>query len=488
MYKNLFNHRNPSIQDGDSLSKKELIMIALVLIASRVIALKSFPVFDDAFITFRYGKNLAEGNFFLYNIGEWILGTTSPLFGLISALIIRLGGAPETLIPVLNICLDVVLLFLAQRFLFRQQKIGFIIFWLFFCISPMLARICVGAMEADLFVVFTFIALAMYSVNRSRLAVLIAASSYFLRPEGVLTVAVLCAWELFGKRRLFGSLLLGGIALATVAPALITMQYVYGGFVPQSVIAKSHHVPLPARVVLEQLLAPEPVSALFALIGVLSLFVVAKRGVMQGLMVIWFVLYVTAYALAGPKIWSWYSFAPLVFAATFAAQGISLLLSRWQAPMNTAFTRFALPVFSVVIIAAWTGISATHPDHITSNLYKKVENFCQQRVVAGDTILAGDIGVIGYYCPNFIYDTAGLVWPAAFQYKSDWEMIAVLKPGYLMINVGKTNLNKMAESPLNSQYQPVIRLAADGEVNPARTDNNATDSWAQEYILYKRME
>ena len=37
---------------------------------------------DDAYITFRYARNILAGNGFLYNPGERILGTTTPLYTL----------------------------------------------------------------------------------------------------------------------------------------------------------------------------------------------------------------------------------------------------------------------------------------------------------------------------------------------------------------------------------------------------------------------
>jgi len=35
---------------------------------------------DDAFITFRYAANIANGNGLVYNLGERVLGTSTPLF------------------------------------------------------------------------------------------------------------------------------------------------------------------------------------------------------------------------------------------------------------------------------------------------------------------------------------------------------------------------------------------------------------------------
>ena len=40
---------------------------------------------DDAFITFRYSRNLLAGNGFVYNPGQRVQGTTTPLYTLLMA-------------------------------------------------------------------------------------------------------------------------------------------------------------------------------------------------------------------------------------------------------------------------------------------------------------------------------------------------------------------------------------------------------------------
>ena len=42
--------------------------------------LLSHHVYDDPFITYRYAENLGEGLGFVYNPGERVLSTTTPLF------------------------------------------------------------------------------------------------------------------------------------------------------------------------------------------------------------------------------------------------------------------------------------------------------------------------------------------------------------------------------------------------------------------------
>jgi hypothetical protein len=54
-----------------------LLFTATVGIRLLVHFLTGYTV-DDAFITFRYAENLAAGNGFVYNLGEKVLGTTTP--------------------------------------------------------------------------------------------------------------------------------------------------------------------------------------------------------------------------------------------------------------------------------------------------------------------------------------------------------------------------------------------------------------------------
>jgi hypothetical protein len=49
-------------------------------------------VWEDAYITYRYAQNLAEGEGFVFNPGDRLLGTTSPLYALVLALAGALGA------------------------------------------------------------------------------------------------------------------------------------------------------------------------------------------------------------------------------------------------------------------------------------------------------------------------------------------------------------------------------------------------------------
>ena len=61
-----------------------IIGIILIAVIIRIVwMIYTNHTFEDAFITFQYARRLSEGNGLVYNIGEKIYGTTTPLFTLI---------------------------------------------------------------------------------------------------------------------------------------------------------------------------------------------------------------------------------------------------------------------------------------------------------------------------------------------------------------------------------------------------------------------
>jgi len=66
--------------------RRDALIIAVFAIAARLaFYLATGFMADDAFITFRYAENLATGVGFVYNAGDQVLGTSTPLFTLLLA-------------------------------------------------------------------------------------------------------------------------------------------------------------------------------------------------------------------------------------------------------------------------------------------------------------------------------------------------------------------------------------------------------------------
>lgn len=93
------------------------------LVIGRVFGMYIRHPYDDAFITFRYAQNLAAGHGLVYNIGERILGTTSPLFALILSLPALLGLDLPLVAQILNILFDCLTLFLVFYWAKRNSMV-----------------------------------------------------------------------------------------------------------------------------------------------------------------------------------------------------------------------------------------------------------------------------------------------------------------------------------------------------------------------------
>src|SRR5438034_9228292 len=71
---------------------RQLAVLALPPLVALLARLITGPhAIDDAYITFRYARNLAEGLGLVYNPGEWVLGTTAPLWAVFLAGGYKLG-------------------------------------------------------------------------------------------------------------------------------------------------------------------------------------------------------------------------------------------------------------------------------------------------------------------------------------------------------------------------------------------------------------
>jgi hypothetical protein len=200
-----------------------LVWMGAALLICRWIGSLVLPVYDDAFITFRYSKNLATGNGFVYHPGEWVLGTTAPGFGLLVSLFYVLGLPMPQTVVVMNIVLDAVVFCVTLCTVPKNERQAFgAILGALLAISPIMTRISVGGMEMDLYLVGCILSILLYLHQFKRSAVILAAICYLLRPEALVLLGLLCAIEwFFGTRS--SAFRLGLIACMVLVVPLISI-------------------------------------------------------------------------------------------------------------------------------------------------------------------------------------------------------------------------------------------------------------------------
>jgi arabinofuranosyltransferase len=110
---------------------------------------------DDAYITFRYARNLGEGLGLVYNPGEWVLGTTAPLWSVLLGIGYRIGltDLPWLATVLSGMCdaASAALLTVLSRRAGLSLR-GAVLIGLVWAINPMSISFAVGGMETSLFV------------------------------------------------------------------------------------------------------------------------------------------------------------------------------------------------------------------------------------------------------------------------------------------------------------------------------------------------
>ena len=176
-----------------------------------LMAAHSWFISDDAFISFRYVRNLLEGQGLVYNPGEYVEGYSNFLWVLeLAAIWGLLGVAPEYAAQWLSVGFTVgtlgAMLWWAARMpgVERRRLTAWLALGLVGSSATFAAWTSGGGLETRQFTFFVVLAVVCLSLYRDRKAGLIAAAlslagAAYTRPEGPLIAAICLGWFVFQR-------------------------------------------------------------------------------------------------------------------------------------------------------------------------------------------------------------------------------------------------------------------------------------------------
>ncbi len=221
-------------------------------------AAESWFLCDDAFVSFRYARNLLEGHGLVFNVGERVEGYTNFLWTLeLAALWGVFGLRPEHAAPWLSAACTAataaaMLWWIARLPELKQRKLTAWMALGLLCSSATFAVWTSGGgletRQFTLFVVLAAVCLSLYRSSRRGLtaASLSLAAAALTRPEGLLIAACCFAWFIAqrmadaGKLRLdWPGLLRLALPFAVLVGAHFLFRYgYYGEWLPNTYYAK----------------------------------------------------------------------------------------------------------------------------------------------------------------------------------------------------------------------------------------------------------
>jgi len=425
-------------------------LVVVGIMVTTFYALFSSWAYDDPFITFRYAQNLRVGLGFVYNPGERVLSTTTPLYTLLLAgLGFLWSDLPRlgTLVSALSLGLGALALYqLGRRWDCLMAGFAAALLYL---LSPMIVA-TFGA-ETCFYVMLILWAFALYAGGRDLAAMALAAFATLTRPDGVL-VAVTIGLALVVRERYipWKPFLIFGLL---IMPWYLFSWFYFGSPFPVTLAAKQHQAQMAisdsfAEGFVRMMIgyAKNPLYWLHGVLLILGLGYALRKARQWLLLVGWGLLYFTGYTLLGVSRYFWY-YAPLVpvFVALIGLGGevvVRFPVDRWR------FLKCLWPVLGRLILMLLLFPQArdlwrlAHRPDPRAQIYRDVGLWLAENTPPKSSVGTLEVGIIGYYARRRMVDFAGLIQPDValqMRYETTYEDTALwavrqYHPDFLVLN------------------------------------------------------
>jgi hypothetical protein len=417
-----------------------------------------FVQVDDAYITYRYARNLANGQGFAYNPPRPDFGTTTPLYTLLLTLVAILGIN----IPVASLFFSGASLFAMAALFYlygREQGSALSAYLPAMLVVILPGSVLVLGMETTFYTALIYFALYWAVQRQHSLAVILAALATLTRYDGILVAAIVLFWEWYKTKTLpiRNGLLFSGILVIWLAYAAMT----FGSPLPNSFLAKSGDFT-------GNVFLAEFADNLFILTGFFSVGAISAWAVFGGifaflvligtwikdsfprLVTVWCFSYLIAYTLLGLRYtFHWYYYPPLPGLILVLILSVQAVRDKALQKMNwfsaQLFTVFLLgPIIAIITLGEFRLIQQADASPGLggrNEIYTLAANWICQHSSEQTSIAIPEIGLIGWYCDRRIIDPYGLVSPEIIPYVQKGDRLGgviSLRPDLIAI----TNVQK----------------------------------------------
>jgi hypothetical protein len=450
------------------------IAIAVFGAVSTFLAYRDY-VMEDAYITYRYAQNLAAGQGFVFNPGERVLGTSTPLYAIVLAVARRLG---------LDIPLASGLLSAASLAATALLGAGLLRRWGHPVLSILFATLTVwGACDLDFFfgMEIPFYLMLLFAAFRCALegrrtatGVLVGLAFLTRYDAAIFAISLYAVWWWRERRVPWRA---GLVSLAVVVPWLVFAQLYFGSIFPNTLGAKTREVDVvdymyqgAARQIWEfysplfhfwpNYLVPKIVVSLLTLILVGPIFAAARRLIarerLMAQLVVFPVLLWLGYSWIAPPIdHFWYLMPATYFVLLLALASWGEVTRRRRLevarPVRQARLLRAVRIAPIAALALVTLLFLPQKLNAHAKLWM-VSSFYRGRTDVYRTlarwikdvglddvaVLMHEPGYFAYWSGNPMIDAAGLITkgiyfhgPAERRTKPD-EIVRVHRPGLIV--------------------------------------------------------
>lgn len=441
------------------------LVLALLFLAA--LALRSYLFLstgytaDDALITIRYAENLSGGRGFVYNDGEKVLGTTTPLLTLVVALLLKLKMSGLTACFLLNQIADLFTAFFLYR-IYRRTSSP--LSWLpsaLFLFNPESIQWSLSGMETEISIALIFASIYFSSTDRWNPAFLVSGLAVLTRVDAVAVPVALTAVYVFRFKKL--PLIPLATLAAVVLPWILFAMFYFGSAIPNSAMAKAsligtNYLGAFRNILLRGFLHLHTVGIPFLILALLGTWSICRDQRELLVLPVWTWGYALSYTLAAGGMHPWY-YAPF-YAGYLALNYSGFLYLASKIPVQRSV--WAARIASVIAIVIVLYLSYLRVDRLKEmqahlNAMNKAVGIWMNENSPSEAVFAvKDIGYMGYYSQRKVLDLAGLVSPESVSYRTHGDFLGPIRkyrPDYFAFSAGQIRTLKLKESGLLNDYE-----------------------------------
>ncbi len=428
---------------------------------------------DDSFITFRYAYNLAHGSGLVYNPGEHVLGTTTPLFAFVLGLPSAIGlDVPRAAIVIDLFASGIIAVLLYRLALQLRFTHWALVPSVMYAVWPrsIVAESC--GMEAPLFALFVVAAIFYYTRQVPIYALAMATLASLTRPEGLALLGLLVIIYGYQYRERWIQIIITPLFL--LGPWIVFATLYYGSPIPNSISGK---IALYSRwgtmstwdTLVFYLSLHNPVGWGVMIFAVAGGYWLWRKQNWGGLAAIWLAGMIVFYVFSGARVFFWYA-APLYpIMLLFASGSLPLAASRIS-KLEDIGRRFSVAVGVLVILISIPGITSAANYYKSfqesmDNCHRAVATFLTANVKDDELVAAEDIGYMGFYSRKRILDRDGLVSPEAAPYNLSGDYGGIIrdyKPDWLVAAPEMPTTEFLTDSTFMATYSEVQEYSGVG--------------------------
>lgn len=386
---------------------------------------------DSTYVYLQYAKNLALGEGFSFNAGTPSYGITAPLWVFLIAAGVKLGLDPFIVAKTFDILFASLSIILVQLLALRviKDKIYALFSAWIFSFDAWLIRWSGSGMDTSLAILLTLLCV-WYAFHREYyLSACAAGLLALVRPEATLLFVIIEVDQFLEARRLNLSYRYFAWSLAIFA-ALVGLWAVFsymqfGTVVPNTLGAKtatefhlagfSRSIAAAAKILLStQFLTTSMLVVSFVVIlgqaGLASVWEVAFP-------VVWVVLLPCLYAVNNVHMVSRYLLPATPLLIIYAVWGLKQLEDAWRVPYRQMLRVLSVIAGIALLQNVYIYRSQIVPEVVNfsvgmNNCVKPIAFWLQNNSPDNTSVVAEDVGLLGYISGKQMYDPAGVVTPA----------------------------------------------------------------------------